>query len=162
VVDEDIDVFGAEAAAALLVERIEQGQPVAVRVAGDGRALLSPPFATPRDRVAGPGTAQSTLVVFGAFGTPSSRPLGHLMDHVRQHHVDTVRLAWRHYPNPAAHPRAAILALAAEAAASLRKFWVPARELLALRHDDPAGERYSGELNPAELSAALEAAQPPA
>jgi hypothetical protein len=84
------------------------------------------------------------------------------MDHVRQHHVDTVRLAWRHYPNPAAHPRAAILALAAEAAASLRKFWVPARELLALRHDDPAGERYSGELNPAELSAALEAAQPPA
>jgi antitoxin (DNA-binding transcriptional repressor) of toxin-antitoxin stability system len=106
VVDEDIDVFSAEAAAALLVERIEQGQPVAVRVAGDGRALLSPPFATRRDRVAGPGTA--------------------------------------------------------EGAASLRKFWVPARELLALRHDDPAGERYSGELNPAELSAALEAAQPPA
>jgi hypothetical protein len=137
VVDEAVDLFGAEAAAAQLVERLDQVAPGAAKRAEDGRLLLSPPFAPDRDRIDGYARAQSTLVVFGAFGTPSSRALGDLLTSVRQDHESTLRLAWRHYPDPAAHPRAAILALAAEAGASLHRFWPIARELLRLRHDDP-------------------------
>jgi hypothetical protein len=136
VVDEAVDLFGAEAAAAELVERLEQ-VPEAAESAADGRRLLSPPFAPDHDRVDGSAWAPSTLVVFGAFGTPSSRQLGHLLTSLREQHATTLRVAWRHYPDPAAHPRAAILALAAEAAASLYRFWPLAHELLRLRHDDP-------------------------
>jgi hypothetical protein len=137
VVDEAVDVFGAEAAAAQLAERLEQVPAGAANLAEDGRLLLAPPFAPDRDRVDGSAWARSTLVVFGAFGTPASRPLGDLLTSLREHHLGDVRVAWRHYPDPAAHPRAAILALAAEAGASLRGFWPIARELLRLRHDDP-------------------------
>jgi hypothetical protein len=137
VVDDTVDIFGAEAAAAQLVERLEQVSPGAAELAEDGRRLLSPPFAPDRDRIDGSGRAQSTLVVFGAFGTPSSRPLGDLLRSLREEHVNTVGIAWRHYPDPAAHPRAAILALAAEAGASLHRFWPIANELLRMRHDDP-------------------------
>jgi hypothetical protein len=137
VVDEAVDLFGAEAAAARLVERLDQVPPGAAELAADGRRLLSPPFAPDRDRIDGFPEARSTLVVFGAFGTPSSRSLGDLLTSVREAHVGTVRVAWRHYPDPAAHPRAAILALAAEAGASLHRFWPIAYELLRLRHSDP-------------------------
>ena len=44
---------------------------------------------------------------------------------------------WRHYPDPAAHPRAAVFALAVEAAAAAGRFWSLTRELLALRHYEP-------------------------
>ncbi len=212
VVDEDIDLFGAEEAAARLAERLEHMQPGAVRVAEDGRPLLSPPVEPTRDRVGGPARGRATLVVFGAYGTPSSRPLGKVLAHVRERHPSTVVVAWRHYPDPVAHPRAPVLALAAEAAASLGRFWALTRELLQMRHDDPAdvhaamlragldperaleamragtgadrivddvasavasgvtyspalfvnGERYPGELDPAAVTAVLEAAPPPA
>jgi Thioredoxin len=137
VVDEAVDVFGAEAAAEQLVERLDQVPPGAAGLAPDGRQLLSPPFAPDRDRIDGFPEAPATLVVFGAFGTPSSRPLGQLLTSLREDHVSTVRVAWRHYPDPAAHPRAAILALAAEAGASLYRFWPITYELLRQRHDDP-------------------------
>jgi Thioredoxin len=137
VVDEAVDLFGAEAAAAQLVERLEQVPAGAAELAEDGRRLLSPPFASDHDRIDGSAWAQSTLVVFGAFGTPSSRNLGDLLTSLREQHVSTLRVAWRHYPDPPAHPRAAILALAAEAGASLYRFWPIAHELLRLRHDDP-------------------------
>jgi hypothetical protein len=137
VVDEAVDLFGAEAAAEQLVERLDQVPPGAAGLAPDGRQLLSPPFAPDRDRTDGFPEAQATLVVFGAFGTPSSRPLGQLLTSLREDHVSTVRVAWRHYPDPAAHPRAAILALAAEAGASLYRFWPITYELLRQRHDDP-------------------------
>jgi hypothetical protein len=137
VVDEAVDLFGAEAAAAQLVERLEQVPAGAAERAEDGRRLLSPPFAPDHDRIDGSAWAQSTLVVFGAFGTPSSRPLGDLLTSLREQHASTLRVAWRHYPDPAAHPRAAILALAAEAGASLHRFWPLAHELLRRHHDDP-------------------------
>jgi protein-disulfide isomerase len=60
--------------------------------------------------------------------------LGEVLAHVRERH----RVAWRHYPDPVAHPRAAVLALAAEAAAVGGRFWGLTRELLRMRHDDPA------------------------
>src|SRR3954447_3880652 len=137
IVDEPIDPDGAEAAAAALAERLAHVRSSAVRVAHDGLDLLAPPFTPGRDRVDGPQWARSTLVVFGAHGTPSSRPLGRVLAAVRIRDPATVAIAWRHFPDPAAHPRAAVLALAAEAAAAQGRFWALTRELLSARHHDP-------------------------
>jgi Thioredoxin len=138
IVDEPIDAYGAEAAAADLAERLAHVKPSAVRVAPDGLDLLTPPFAPGRDRVDRPPWARSTLVVFGAHGTPSSRLVGRVLAAVRTRDPATVAIAWRHFPDPAAHPRAAVLALAAEAAAAQGRFWAMTRELLSARHHDPA------------------------
>jgi Thioredoxin len=138
VVDEDLDLFGVEDVVARLAERIEQVPSDAVHPAEDGSALLAPPFAATRDRVDGPPLPRASLVVFGAHGTPWSRPLGSLLAHVRQRHPTTVAVAWRHFPDPVAHPRATVLALAAEAAAAVGRFWPLTREMLGMRHDDPA------------------------
>jgi Na+:H+ antiporter, NhaA family len=134
---EDRDRFGAEAAAATLCSRIKALQPTAATLAGDGRPLLSPPFSLARDHVAGPVTAPSTLVVFGAFATPASRKLARLIEDVRERHPATLRVAWRHHPEPDAHPHTVMLALAAEAAAARGQFWALTYELMRLRHDDP-------------------------
>jgi NhaA family Na+:H+ antiporter len=101
------------------------------RLEGD-RGALSPPFAPERDHVDGPASAGTTLVVFGAYATPSSRLLAEILDAARE----TVRVVWRHYPDETAHPHALAFALAAEAAATRGKFWVLTRELLALGHSD--------------------------
>jgi hypothetical protein len=138
IVDEPIDAYGAEAAAAALAERLAQVRSSAVRVAHDGRALLAPPFTPGRDRVDGPRWARSTLVVFGAHGTPSSRLVGRVLAGIRARDPVTVAIAWRHFPNPVAHPQAAVLALAAEAAGAQGRFWAMTRELLSARHHDPA------------------------
>lgn len=138
VVDDDVDVFGAEAAAAGLADRLAHVQPHAARLADDGEPLLSPPFTRGRDRIEGPATPRTSLVVFGAHGTSSSRRLGEVLERIRLRDLTSVGVAWRHYPDPAAHPRAAVLALAAEAAAVRGRFWVLTRELLRMRHDDPA------------------------
>lgn len=140
VVDEATDRFGAEEAAARLGERlalVSSSAPSAARVAADGEILLTPALAAGHDRIAGPASARATLVAFGAHGTPSSRSLGAVLEAVRRQHPATVGVAWRHYPDPAAHPRAAVLALAVEAAAEAGKFWTLTRELLRLRHHDP-------------------------
>jgi 2-hydroxychromene-2-carboxylate isomerase len=134
---DDADRFGAEDAAARLAARLGQVEPAARRLADDGRPLLSPPFSLARDHVEGPVSAGATLVVFGAFGTPAARPLGRVIEHVRERHMATARIAWRHFPDAGAHPHAVTLALAAEAAAAAGRFWALARELLRLRHDDP-------------------------
>jgi hypothetical protein len=60
-----------------------------------------------------------------------------VLDEVRRRHVGTVGIVRRHYPDPAAHPRAAVFALAVEAAAAAGRFRSITRELLALRHYDP-------------------------
>jgi hypothetical protein len=203
VVDEVVDVFGAEDAAALLAQRLKHVAARPPEFSPDGRALLWPPCGG-RDRFDGPISSRTTLMAFGAFGTPWSRALGKVLAHARQRH----RVAWRHHPDPIAHPRAPILALAVEAAATHGRFWALTRVLLKMRHDDPAdlhdamlragldpdltiaamrsglgtdrivsdvasalasgvpvppalfvnGERYEGELDPAAVSAALDAA----
>ena len=134
-VDDDVDRFGAEEAAARLARRLEQVPLGHVRLAASGRELLSPPFSPDRDRVEGIASARTTLVVFGAFGTPWSQTLGEVLTAARER----ARVAWRHFPDPGAHPRAAVLALAAEAAAARGRFWALADALLETRHDDPAG-----------------------
>jgi hypothetical protein len=137
VVDEDFDLFGAEDAASALIERLKDVQPAAVLRSDDGEPLLSPVFDPARDRIEGPVGAARSLVVFGAFGTPTSHALGRLLDDVRERFVTTVDVAWRHYPDPEAHPHAAVLALACEASAAIHTFWSLANELLRLRHNDP-------------------------
>jgi Thioredoxin len=138
IVDEPIDAYGAEAAAAALEERLAHVRSGAQRVAHDGLDLLAPPFTPGRDRVDGPRWARSTLVVFGAHGTPSSRLIGRVLAGIRTRDPATVAIAWRHFPDPVAHPRAVVLALAAEAAGAQGRFWAMTRELLSARHHDPA------------------------
>jgi protein-disulfide isomerase len=126
-------LFGVEPAVAHLTARLARVQ------VPTGGTRLAPPFGTARDHVDGPVSARVTLVVFGAYGTPAARPLGELLAEVRDRHLTTVRVAWRHFPDPAAHPEAVVFALAAEAAAVRGKFWGLTRALLAMDHSDPAG-----------------------
>jgi hypothetical protein len=134
---DDLDRFGAEEAAGRLAALLAQVTGPPGRLASDGRPLLAPPFSLARDHVEGPVSAGVTIVVFGAFGTPGSRPLGRVIERVREDHMATVRIAWRHFPDAGAHPHAVMLAMAAEAAAARGRFWMLTRELLRLRHDDP-------------------------
>jgi len=137
VVDDDFDLYGAEDAATALIERLKDVEPAAAQRTDDGEALLSPAFDPARDRIDGRVGAARSLVVFGAFGTPASHGLGRLLEDVRERFVTTVDVAWRHYPDPEAHPHSAVLALAAEASAAIHTFWSLAHELLRLRHNDP-------------------------
>src|SRR3954469_4205562 len=160
IVDLPIDAYGAEAAAATLAEGLAHVRSSAVRAAHDGLALLAPPFTPGRDRVDGPPWARSTLVVFGAHGTPSSRPLGRVLAAIRTRDPATVAIAWRHFPDPAVHPQAAVLALAAEAAAEQGRFWALTRALLSARHLDPAdlsGAVVGAGLDPAGTMGAMRA-----
>jgi 2-hydroxychromene-2-carboxylate isomerase len=128
------EVYGAEPAAARLVERIGRVRRAATRTGPAGRPLLSPPVVLTRDHWDGVAPTGSTLVVFGAYGTPWSRRLERVLNEARRRHL----VVWRHYPDPEAHPHAAMLSLAAEAAATLAKFWALTYEMLTMRHDDPA------------------------
>src|SRR3954467_295327 len=123
VVDEATDRYGVEDTAARLAERLARVEPHAARVADDGAILLTPPLAPAHDRIAGPAWGRATVGVFGAHGTPWSRSLGAVLDAIRQRHPTTVGVAWRHHPDPVAHPRAVVLALAVEAAAQTGRFW---------------------------------------
>jgi protein-disulfide isomerase len=108
-----------------------------VAIGSPRTAVLTPPLSPSRDHVEGPPWAPS-LVVFGSYGAPASRRLGHLLAQLREAHPASLRLAWRHLPAAGDHPRAVGLALAAEAAAAQSRFWSMNRELLALHHDDLA------------------------
>jgi protein-disulfide isomerase len=103
----------------------------------NGLPLLTPSLDLSRDHIEGPRWASASLLVFGSYGTPASRRLGALLQQLREEHPATLRVAWRHLPEPQRHPRTAGLALAAEAAAAEGRFWTMHRELLAMRHDDP-------------------------
>jgi hypothetical protein len=160
VVDDADDTFGAEAAADRLAALIADVTAQPVRVAADGEQELWPPFAADRDRIAGPLNHRAVLVVFGAFATPWSRDLGAALGGVRERHFGSATIAWRHFPDPAAHPRAGIFALAAEAAAERRRFWALARTMLDLRHDDPADLHHAmlrASLDPERTRAAMRA-----
>jgi NhaA family Na+:H+ antiporter len=130
---DDFDAFGAEDAAARLAALLQRVPREPVRLADDGRSLLRPPLLSTRDRFDGPITARATLLIFAAHATPASRALGAVLERARERHL----VAWRHYPDPAAHPRAATFALATEAAALRGRFWALTRQLLRLRRDDP-------------------------
>jgi protein-disulfide isomerase len=101
-----------------------------------GTPALTPPISDSRDHIEGPPWASYSLVVFGSYGTPASRPLGRLLQQLRETHPASLRVAWRHLLDTRTHSRAAGLALAAEVAATQGRFWSMNRELLAMRHYD--------------------------
>ena len=127
-----IDAVEADEVLSSLARRIAtaRSQP-----APDGPSLLRP-RPLDRDHVQGPDSAPASLVVFGSYGTPASRPLGELLARLRESHPASLRITWRHLPEAEAHPRAGGLALAAEAAAAEGRFWSLHCELLAMPHDD--------------------------
>ena len=134
--DDAIEVATPTEAVLALARRIRAVRASSAPLLVDRPGVLTPPVSDTRDHVQGPVWAPS-LVVFGAYGTPASRPLGNLLDRLRDEHAGEVRVVWRHLPDPEAHPRSVELALAAEAAATESRFWSMHRELLAMRHDAP-------------------------
>ena len=90
------------------------------------------------DHVTGSDAPELTLVEYGDFGCPfcfaASRPVKSLLDR-----FDTLRLVWRHFPDPELHPGADLAAELSELAAVHGKFWEAHSLLLAGR------ERFSHE-----------------
>jgi protein-disulfide isomerase len=111
-----------------------------------------------RDHVLGAEEPELTLVEYGDFGCPfcfaASRPVKSLLER-----YDTLRLVWRHFPDPELHPGADLAAELSELAAAHGSFWQAHSLLLAGR------ERFSPEdllatarrldLDPAEVESAL-------
>ena len=111
-----------------------------------------------RDHVLGAEDPALTVIEYGDFGCPfcfaASRPLQSLLDR-----YDSLRLVWRHAPDPELHPRADLAAELSELAAVRGKFWEAHSLLLAGR------ERFSTEdllsaggrldLDPAEVESAI-------
>ena len=90
------------------------------------------------DHVLGAEEPELTLVEYGDFGCPfcfaASRPLKSLLER-----YETLRLVWRHFPDPELHPGADLAAELSELAAASGKFWQAHSLLLAGR------ERFSSE-----------------
>jgi protein-disulfide isomerase len=112
--DELVDRFGAEDAATRLSERLVRLRPPEPGEPGYGPGLW-PPVSREHDRIEGPQSPAATLLVFGAHATPEARNLHRVLEHVREHDVARVAIAWRHFPHPQANPQAVMFALAAEA-----------------------------------------------
>jgi protein-disulfide isomerase len=111
-----------------------------------------------RDHVTGADTPQLTLVEYGDFGCPfcfqAKRPLMSLLDR-----FDSLRLVWRHLPDPEVHPGADLAAELSELAATHGKFWEAHALLLAGRptfsHEDLLAAARQLELNAEVAAAAL-------
>jgi protein-disulfide isomerase len=111
-----------------------------------------------RDHVLGAEEPALTVIEYGDFGCPfcfaASRPLQSLLD---RH--DSLRLVWRHCPDPELHPGADLAAELSELAATHGKFWEAHSLRLAGR------ERFSTEdllavggrldLDPPEVESAI-------
>ncbi|MFL5908862.1 MAG: DsbA family protein [Solirubrobacterales bacterium] len=89
-----------------------------------------------RDHVLGSDEPRVTLIEYGDFGCPhcfaSWRPVESLLQR-----FETLRLVWRHFPDPDLHPGSDLAAELSELAAASRKFWQAHSLLLAGR------ERFS-------------------
>jgi protein-disulfide isomerase len=85
-----------------------------------------------RDHVLGADEPKVTLIEFGDFGCPhcfaSWRPVESLLER-----YETLRLVWRHFPDPELHPGADLAAELSELAAGRGKFWQAHSLLLAGR-----------------------------
>jgi Na+/H+ antiporter NhaA len=107
---------------------------------------LGTPVDPDRDHIRGPARALVTLVEYGDFECPYCGQAEPVVRELLAGHGD-VRYVWRHLPLTDVHPRAALAAEAAEAAADQDAFW-PMHDLL-LRHQDalllPDLIRYAAE-----------------
>jgi protein-disulfide isomerase len=110
------------------------------------------------DHVTGSTSPELTLVEYGDLGCPfcfaAKRPVESLLD--RYH---TLRLVWRHFPDPELHPGADLAAELSELAAVHGKFWDAHALLLAGReqfsHQDLLSAARRLELDPEEAESAL-------
>ena len=110
------------------------------------------------DHVLGSEKPQLTLVEYGDFGCPfcfaAMRPVKSLLDR-----YDTLRLVWRHFPDPELHPGADLASQLSELAAVNGKFWKAHALLLAGRESFSTEDLLSvGEkldLDPAEVESAI-------
>jgi len=100
----------------------------------------------PSDHNLGPSHAPVTLVEYGDFECPNCKQAAPAVKLLLQRFPGRVRLVWRNFPLEEVHPHALQAALAAEAAASQRKFW-PMHDLLFenQRHLKPAQLRSYAE-----------------
>ncbi|MGH2577963.1 MAG: DsbA family protein [Solirubrobacterales bacterium] len=91
-----------------------------------------------RDHTLGAEEPELALVEYGDFGCPfcfaASRPVKSLLER-----YETLRLVWRHFPDPELHPGADLAAELSELAAESGEFWQAHSLLLAGR------ERFSAE-----------------
>jgi protein-disulfide isomerase len=86
------------------------------------------------EHVLGAEQPELTLIEYGDFGCPfcfaASRPVQSLLER-----FDTLRLVWRHFPDPELHPGADLAAELSEVAALQGKFWEAHSLLLAGREE---------------------------
>jgi protein-disulfide isomerase len=107
------------------------------------------------DHVLGADRPTVTLVEYGDFGCPfcfaAKRPIESLLER-----YDSLRLVWRHLPDPELHPGADLAAELSELAGAEGRFWEAHGMLLAGRERIPmddllsVGERLGLEANEVE------------
>jgi protein-disulfide isomerase len=110
------------------------------------------------DHVLGAEQPELTLIEYGDFGCPfcfaASRPLQSLLDR-----YDSLRLVWRHFPDPELHPGADLAAELSELAAVHGKFWEAHSLLLTGRGrfstEDLLSLAERLDLDPAEVESAI-------
>lgn len=111
-----------------------------------------------RDHILGAEQPELTLVEYGDFGCPfcfaASRPVMSLLER-----YDTLRLVWRHFPDPELHPGADLAAELSELAAAHGRFWEAHSLLLVGReefsHEDLMSVARQLELEDEEVEVAL-------
>jgi Na+:H+ antiporter, NhaA family len=111
-----------------------------------------------RDHVLGADEPELTLIEYGDFGCPycfaASRPVRSLLER-----YETLRLVWRHFPDPELHPGADQAAELSEFAAARGSFWEAYSLLLAGRdhfsQEDLLSAARQLDLDPAEVESAL-------
>ena len=111
-----------------------------------------------RDHVLGAEDPALTVIEYGDFGCPfcfaASRPLQSLLDR-----YDSLRLVWRHFPDPELHSGADLAAELSELAAVHGKFWEAHSLLLAGREGFSTEDLLSVggrlDLDPAEVESAI-------
>jgi protein-disulfide isomerase len=158
-IDQEHDLVGAVRAAADLRRALAAHDRSTAAGASD-RQVLAPPLDPSCDRIVGLPAAAALVVVFGDFDAPGRRRLGRVLAQLRARWAGSVRIAWRHFPVWDAHPRAATLALAAEAAADRGRFWAFTLDLLARSHNDPEdvdAAFVAAGLDPGEMLSAMRA-----
>ncbi len=99
------------------------GGPSAVRARATGNVQLVAPVDPARDHTVGPADAPVTLVEYGEYECGYCKEADLVVEQVLRAHPDTVRLAFRHFPQSSIHPHAVEAAVAAEAAGRQGRFW---------------------------------------
>ena len=90
---------------------------------------------TDRDHSRGVADAPVTLVEYGDYECPYCRRSAPMLERLRAAHAGRLRVVFRHFPLNNVHPRAAVMAQVAEAAAAQGRFWEMHDLLYSLQDD---------------------------